>query len=102
MCYSLLFFFYGCSALTGLPAPDTDELKRLKVIEIVDGDDVILSDKSRVRLIGIDAPETYPGKNAEPQRGTGNRFDNKGPVHKVRGSETRRRSRTVVDGELRE
>ena len=59
----------SCSALTGLPNPDTAEHKKLKVIEVIDGDDIVLADKTRIRLIGIDAPETYPGKNAEPYTG---------------------------------
>lgn len=35
-------------------------LEKIKIGRIVDGDTVILDDTRRIRLFGIDAPETYP------------------------------------------
>ena len=42
------------------------KMKRGRVVKVLDGDDVLLENNVRVRLIGIDAPETYPGKKNEP------------------------------------
>jgi micrococcal nuclease len=47
----------GTAAVTSEPAAAAAEAVELRVINIVDGDTVDLSDQRRVRLLGIDAPE---------------------------------------------
>lgn len=60
----LLCFFLLCGSLTA-QADIRDLLKksgRQIVIRIIDGDTVVLQDKSRVRLVGIQAPKLAIGK----------------------------------------
>ena len=45
-----LCLLVGCSA-----PPET-----AKVIQVIDGDTIVIADGSRVRYIGIDTPEVYP------------------------------------------
>ncbi len=48
-----IIFFLAPSWLTGAP-PDT-----FKVLKVVDGDTLLLSNGERVRLIGVDTPEVH-------------------------------------------
>ena len=59
-------FVFSCSSISSIPSPVKNKMKRGRVVKVLDGDDVLLENNVRVRLIGIDAPETYPGKKNEP------------------------------------
>lgn len=40
----------------------SDETQRVTVARVIDGDTIVLADDTRVRLIGIDAPEKSPAE----------------------------------------
>ena len=56
----LLGIFLLCFLLCGCQAPSAT----VKVIEVIDGDTITIEGGHRVRYIGIDTPEIYPGTEA--------------------------------------
>ncbi len=52
--FFLLLPLFGCGSL-----PDT-----VRVVRVIDGDTIVIEGGYRVRYIGIDAPEIYPGMEA--------------------------------------
>jgi endonuclease YncB( thermonuclease family) len=60
-------FFYGILLLFFLAGPTSLPAQSLSTVErVVDGDTIVLEDGRKVRLIGVDTPETvHPEKAVE-------------------------------------
>lgn len=60
-------FFVACSSLTYASCPLSNQGEQVSIAHIYDGDTVKLSDGRRVRLIGLNTPETAkPDRSGEP------------------------------------
>lgn len=72
---ALLFLVTATQPPTGAPGPCTqparpDGLLPARVVRVVDGDTVrvwVAGREERVRLVGVDAPERFPGPHLEQQ-----------------------------------
>ena len=71
-----LGFSTGCRPLTGNPGPPTGSPADTRtVLRVVDGDTLIVEPKERVRLIGVDAPESVaPARPVECMAREASRF----------------------------
>jgi micrococcal nuclease len=71
-----LGFGTSCSPLTGNPGPPTGSPADTRtVLRVVDGDTLIVEPKERIRLIGVDAPESVaPARPVECMAREASRF----------------------------